>query len=173
MPVLVEGDLTLYDSTVIIEYLEDAYPASPLFPSEPRARARCRLLELEADEVLLAPARLLFHRTEPPGPDTARRAALEGKAIAAEAEIDHNHARLNARLEGKDFLCGGFSVADIATFLVVHYGLRNGGPPIADYASLLAWYRRLKVRPAFAAVLAEIAAADRALSHPVRGVQMP
>src|SRR5579859_4240146 len=49
VPVLIDGDLTLYDSTVIAEYLEEAYPNPPLFPREPKARARCRLLELYAD----------------------------------------------------------------------------------------------------------------------------
>jgi glutathione S-transferase len=55
VPVLVDDDLTLYDSTIIIEYLDDKYPDPPLLPREPKARARCRLLELEADEVLLLP----------------------------------------------------------------------------------------------------------------------
>ena len=50
VPVLVDGDLTLFDSTVILEYLEDAYPTPPLYPAEAKARARCRLLELTADE---------------------------------------------------------------------------------------------------------------------------
>ena len=67
VPVLVDGDLTLYDSTIIIEYLDEAYPAFPLLPREPVARALTRLLELEADEVLLPPIRTLMFRTEPPG----------------------------------------------------------------------------------------------------------
>src|SRR3954470_23619322 len=41
VPVLVEGDLALFDSTLIFEYLEDAYPTPPLYPAEARARARC------------------------------------------------------------------------------------------------------------------------------------
>ena len=41
VPVLVDGDLTLYDSTVILEYLEDAYPQVPLYPAGARDRARC------------------------------------------------------------------------------------------------------------------------------------
>src|SRR3954466_15585127 len=54
VPVLVEGDLTLFDSTVILEYLEDAYPAPPLYPRDPKAKAQCRLVELEGDEILFA-----------------------------------------------------------------------------------------------------------------------
>src|SRR5271163_616489 len=44
VPVLVDGDLTLFDSTLIFEYLEDAYPVPPLYPKGAADRARCRLL---------------------------------------------------------------------------------------------------------------------------------
>jgi len=36
VPVLIDGDLTLFDSTLIFEYLEDAYPVPPLYPKVPR-----------------------------------------------------------------------------------------------------------------------------------------
>ena len=52
VPVLVDDDVTLYDSTVILEYLEDRHPDPPLYPKDPVERARCRQLELAADEVL-------------------------------------------------------------------------------------------------------------------------
>src|SRR3546814_841635 len=65
VPVLVDKGLTLYDSTVILEYLEDAYPAPPLYPSTPEERARCRLFDLFADEIMLVPVRALMHRTGP------------------------------------------------------------------------------------------------------------
>jgi glutathione S-transferase len=32
VPVLIDGDLTLFDSTLILEYLEDAYPRPALWP---------------------------------------------------------------------------------------------------------------------------------------------
>jgi glutathione S-transferase len=38
------GDKTLCESQAIVEYLEDAYPAIPLFPADPLERARCREL---------------------------------------------------------------------------------------------------------------------------------
>ena len=167
VPVLVDGDLILYDSTVIIEYLEDAYPTHPLFPKEPKARARCRKLELEADEVLLVPVRDLMFRSEPPGPDTARRVEQERAAVKAEEVIFANYAALAAKLGTQDYLCGTFSVADIATFMNIHHGLRLGAPPPAGHQNLSAWYARLAKRASFAAVMAEMAAADRELSHPV------
>jgi glutathione S-transferase len=49
IPVLIDGDLILTDSTVIAEYLDEAYPDPPLMPTEPKERARARWLEEYAD----------------------------------------------------------------------------------------------------------------------------
>jgi len=51
VPVLVHGDLEIFDSTQIFEYLEDLLPSPALWPREPKARARARLLEHQSDEV--------------------------------------------------------------------------------------------------------------------------
>jgi len=167
VPVLVDGDLILYDSTIIIEYLDEKHPSPPLFPKQPAARARCRLLELEADEVLMVPVRDLLFRSEPPGPDTAARAEQERKAREAEDAILVHYGRLEAKLGDETFFCGEFCAADIATFMVIHHERRLGGPPLVGYPKLEAWFSRLAGRPAFATVMAEMAAADRELSLPV------
>ena len=52
VPVLVDGEVAIYDSTIIFEYLEDRHPSPPLYPREPGQRARCRVLEAAADEIL-------------------------------------------------------------------------------------------------------------------------
>jgi glutathione S-transferase len=49
IPVLVDGDLALTDSSVICQYLEDLQPAPALFPADIRDRARARWLEEFAD----------------------------------------------------------------------------------------------------------------------------
>ena len=164
VPVLVDGDLTLYDSTLIMEYLEDAYPVPALFPKSPKARALCRLLELEADEVLLNPVRKLMHRSEPPGANTAQK---EESAVHAEVEIASNYEKVAAKLGHQEFLCGEFSVADIATFMTIHHGLRLNAPLLTKTENLASWYERLKARPSIAKVVSEMAAADAILSHPM------
>jgi glutathione S-transferase len=52
IPVLIDGDLVIPDSTVICEYLDDRYPEKPLYPADPALRARARWLEEFADSRL-------------------------------------------------------------------------------------------------------------------------
>jgi len=49
IPVLVDGDLAICDSSVICQYLEDAYPGPSLFPADVKDRARARWFEEYAD----------------------------------------------------------------------------------------------------------------------------
>src|SRR5579862_3872353 len=51
VPVLIHGDVEIFDSTQIFEYLEDLQPTPPLWPKLQSARAQARLLELKSDEV--------------------------------------------------------------------------------------------------------------------------
>jgi len=167
VPVLLDGDLAVYDSTVIIEYLEDAYPQARLLPGTPVERAHCRLYDLFADEILLASLKPLMHRTTSGPRDPERWLALEREARPAEAALDRHFADLSGKLEGRNFLCGTFSAADIAVFMAVFFALRLGGGSLDDHRELAGWYRRLLERPAFAVVAQEMAAADRQLSAPV------
>jgi len=169
VPVLTDGDLTLYDSTVILEYLEDAHPEPALYPQAAQERARCRLLDLFADEIMLTPLRALMHRTEPGARESGRWEANEAGAREAEAVLAAHFGELDRKLRGKDYLCGAFSAADIAVFMPVLYARRLGGPSLKEHRALASWYERLEHRPAFAAVTAEIREADRELSAPVEG----
>jgi RNA polymerase-associated protein len=45
LPTLVDRDLVLYESTVIMEYLDERFPHPPLLPVYPVARAQSRLFE--------------------------------------------------------------------------------------------------------------------------------
>src|SRR5258708_20788932 len=38
VPALIDGDVRIFDSTIILEYLEDKFPSPPLLPREPAAR---------------------------------------------------------------------------------------------------------------------------------------
>jgi glutathione S-transferase len=166
VPVLVDGDLTLFDSTIIAEYLEDAYPDRPLFPRDAKARARCRLLELYGDEVLFAQVRHLLFRTEPPHPDPKLQALREEEGRQADAAIREQYDALQDQLGDREYFCGGFSVADVALFMTVLFALRLKAPRLDGHPALAAWHARVRARPAVSKVADEVAAADRALSPP-------
>lgn len=170
VPVLVDGDLALFDSTVILEYLEELYPTPSLLPTTPQERARCRLLELDADEILFAPVRSLLFRTEPPHADAAIHARRVADGKAAEAAITARFSELETRLGQLDFFLGSqLTIADIALFMTILFTQRLGGPALDPHPALAGWYRRLMARPAFARAAAEIAAADRVLSPALAG----
>ncbi len=45
VPALIDGDTRIFDSTIILEYIEDKWPSPPLLPRDPAARARARMIE--------------------------------------------------------------------------------------------------------------------------------
>lgn len=169
VPVLVDGNVAVFDSTVIFEYLEDAYPKPALYPRDPAERARCRLLDLFADEIMLVPIRSLMHRNTPGERDPERWQANEARAKAAEADIERHFAELETKLANRQYFCGAVGAADISVFMMVFWALRLGGPDLDRRPGLAGWYKRLLRRPAFAGVVDEIVAADRELSAPVDG----
>lgn len=71
VPTLVERDLVLYDTTVVVEYLDERYPHPPLMPIDPLSRARLRLaaVRVEYDWLTLVEAIQAGGR----GADTARK----------------------------------------------------------------------------------------------------
>ncbi|KAK6430238.1 hypothetical protein LTR95_013608 [Oleoguttula sp. CCFEE 5521] len=45
VPTLVDGDFAVFDSTIILQYLEDAYPENPLLPKDAKEKVRVRHVE--------------------------------------------------------------------------------------------------------------------------------
>ena len=49
VPALIDGDVQIFNSTIILEYLEDKFPSPPLLPRDPAARAKARMIEEVCD----------------------------------------------------------------------------------------------------------------------------
>jgi glutathione S-transferase len=160
VPVLVDGDLELFDSTQIFEYLEDLQPEPPLWPRELRARARARLLEHRSDEVYFP------HVVRLMGLQQDLRGEAAQAAIAAAASY---HAGMEAQLAGHDYLAGDYSYADIAFYMAALFGERQGAPLTTATPRLLAWRERMTQRPAVRTVAGAMAAWLASIGRPVPG----
>ena len=147
VPILVDGgaggDLEIFDSTQIFEYFETIRPEPALWPAEPKARARARLLEHQSDEVYFPPiVRLMGLQNAPDDP-----AAVEAR-VAAKAFYDAMERAIGAR----DWLAGAYSYADIAFYMAQLFGARMTAPMDERHPRLLAWRDRMSARPAVAKV---------------------
>ena len=139
-PVLVDEDVTIYDSTIIAEYLEDEYPEPPLLPpvGSSALRARGRMWEDFADTSFTPRVGQLM--AELTKPESDRDA---GRVQRLQQQIEQMLTFLNHELQGQDYLTGQFSVADIA-FVPRLVVLRDLGVDIAqNRLNIDAWAKRM------------------------------
>ena len=147
IPALDDEGFVVYDSTVINEYLEDEYPYPSLMPSDSEGRARARMMEDFRDSHFNPYFVHLIQESRKP---EAERDAQ--RIDNAKVEITKAFDRTEAELQGKDYLAGPFSLADVAFMANIELLDRFGIPvdPV-KYKSTVAWIARLKTRPSFAA----------------------
>jgi glutathione S-transferase len=111
VPCLVDGDLAVWDSMAICEYVNEQYAGGRLWPAEVARRARARSITAEMHAGFAA---LRTHMSM----DIRGRHADRGAAAAARPEVSADIARIQAiwtdclSASGGPFLFGGFSIAD-------------------------------------------------------------
>ncbi len=163
VPVLVDGDLVVYDSTQILEYLEDAVPQPALRPPDVAGRARCRRLEASADEQLFP---LVWNLIEEAFYPAASGKRDEARLATARTAIAAHYDGLDAELKDRVYLSGDFSYADIATFIFVQAASGLGSAPADEQVALCVWLDRMRERPAVAREVAAMNAFIAALMAP-------
>ena len=107
VPILVDGDVTVWDSLAIGEHLAERFPAAGLWPADPRTRARARSVSAEMHAGFPA------LRAEMPMNLRARRPGV-GHTAAALADAERVMAIWRDALDasGGPLLFGGFTIAD-------------------------------------------------------------
>ncbi|WP_119420230.1 glutathione S-transferase family protein [Desertibaculum subflavum] len=164
VPVLLHDGLEIFDSTQIFEYLEDIAPEPPLWPREPKDRARARLLELKSDEVFFPPViRLMGLQQTPDDP----------AAVAAREACAGYYAEIEAALGNRDWLAGPYTYADIAFYMAQIFADRMGAPMPRTAPRLIAWRARMTERPAVARVAGAMARYLISQGRPVPGFMQP
>ena len=115
IPVLVDGDFAISDSSVIAAYLEDSYPGHALLPAEPRQRARARWWEEYANSRLGDILIWSFFYQRIVRPAVWGEAADEERVNRAlERDIPAECDFLEREVAGDGFLFGDIGLADIA-----------------------------------------------------------
>jgi glutathione S-transferase len=112
VPTLVDGDVTVVNSSDIVAYLEHTHPELPVYPANPAARVRARAWERCADTVIDPILADISYWSWAERPDQMPAGMKE----AAQTDLDRIYDALERDLEGQEFVCGGLSIADLALF---------------------------------------------------------
>ncbi|HEY2524862.1 MAG TPA: glutathione S-transferase family protein [Candidatus Binataceae bacterium] len=144
VPVLIDEDTTVYDSTIINEYLEDEYPEPPMLPTvgSSAQRARARLFEDFADTSFTPQVGQLM--AEMARADGERD---QGRLQRLHRSIERALDYLNHELTGQQFLAGEFSVADIGFAPRMLILGELGVQAATNRPNVDAWIRRMLERP--------------------------
>ncbi len=133
VPVLVDGDVTIWDSLAIIEYAAERFPGAQLWPQDAAARAHARSVSAEMHSgfaALREECTMNLHRP-------IRAKALSADACADIARIQQSWSECRARYGKRGpYLFGAFSGADAMYAPVVHrfrtYAI-DVKPDVGDY----------------------------------------
>ncbi len=152
VPALVDGDVAVFDSAIIQAYVEERWPAPPLWPADPAARARLRMIEAAMDTQYEAVTWGMMEVRAFGRAPGAAGAALLARAAGQVAALN---GWLERQLGAADWFNGaGFGCGDIAVVPFVEAAVRYGAPP-APGSALAAWLARARARPSVAATSAE------------------
>ena len=133
VPALIDGDITVWDSLAIIEYVAERFPDAHLWPQDVAARAHARSISAEMHSGFM-PLRnecgMNIHRP-------IRSKSLSDDAKANIARIQQIWTECRARYGGQGpYLFGAFTGADAMFAPVVHrfrtYAI-DVTPPVRDY----------------------------------------
>jgi glutathione S-transferase len=135
VPILELDDGTVIaESLAIIEYLEEIYPNPPLLGADPVTRAITRMWDRRCEiGVYLAASRMALSKGEVS--EHARKTLVARLAL------------VNEGLQGKDWLTGTFSLADITLFIGLETAHRGQFSLDPAWTNLSRWYTAMKARP--------------------------
>ena len=161
VPVLIDDEVELFDSTQIFEYVEERWAAPALWPAARAARAHARQLEHTSDEVFFPHViRLMGLRAQPDPVDSP-------EWRTARAGIESYYEKTEASLDRREYLAGAYTFADIAFYMAQFFAARHTVPITDAHPNLLAWRGRMAARPPVRGVIDRMASYLRSIEYPV------
>jgi glutathione S-transferase len=154
IPVFIDDNVTLCDSTVIAEYLEDCYPSPRLLPADPAARAQVRWMEEFADtrlaDVLIW--RIFYQAVILPFVFGQERDKAKIAKTVAE-DLPQVLAYLEKIAPAEGFAAGELSLGDIAVAVAfANLKWARAEPDPTRWPKTLAWVERTTLIPGLAKI---------------------
>ena len=148
VPVLVDEDEVIYDSTIINEYLEDEYPLPRLMPEDSQGRALVRLLEDYCDNSFIPPTTMLLAQLRKPEAERDTQ-----RVEQAREELRRCLYFLGDKIDGNEYLVGHeFTLADAAFAPRMMVLGRLGFEFEPALATVQSWLVRIRSRPSVRAL---------------------
>jgi RNA polymerase-associated protein len=145
VPTLIDRDLVLYDSRVIIEYLDERFPHPPLMPVDPVTRAQFRLALFRIEKDWYVQAQQIEDAVD-------KRQATRARKILGESIIASNEVFAMK----KYFLSDEFSLVDCSIAPIL-WRLPEYGIDLGDQAEAIEKYMgEVFSRPSFQLSLTEL-----------------
>ena len=143
LPTLVDRDLTLYESRIIMEYLDERFPHPPLLPVDPVSRATSRLYMHRVDQDWYSKMKLI----QADGADAATARKELRESLTATAPV----FAANPFFMSDDMTLPDCSIAPLL-WRLPELGIELPAPakPVLEYA------QRIFDRPSFQASLTEL-----------------
>ncbi|MCR5880907.1 glutathione S-transferase family protein [Phenylobacterium sp. J367] len=163
VPALVDGDVRVFDSTIILEYLDDAYPEPAMLPATAAERARVRMLEEVMDTHFEA---INWGLSEIRWFRRAEGSKADALTAAARRQTDGFYAWLERQLGDRSWFNGeSFGWGDLSVVPYLNGSTGHGHPP-PEGSKLAAWLARANARPSVAAGVADIAKLNAGAAMP-------
>lgn len=150
-PILVDGDRTLLEASVIIEHVASAYPgAFKPVPDDPEAAIEVRMLDRIFDNYISTPQQKVVFDAIRPEADRDPYGVKEARTM-----LERAYQWLDMHMKDREWAAGGgFSLADCAAAPALFYA--DWTHPIDPALGNLKAYReRLLARPSFARAIDE------------------
>ncbi len=157
VPALIDGETTVFDSTIILEYIEDRWPTPPLLPASPADRARARMVEEVMDTHYEA---INWGLGEIGWFGRAKGDLAATLAANAARQTKGFHRWLERQLADRPWFNGeAFGWGDLCVAPYIGGSIAFGHAP-EDGSQLSAWFARVLERPSARDTIAEARAFD-------------
>ncbi len=146
VPVLRVNETSLYESNIVNEYLDEVHGPPKLMPEDPEQRASVRSWMAFADDYFFPS--IFGVRMGP------ERGYSEEQLREARGKLDDALSRLEKQLEGRQYLVGEYSLADIAhagNFHRLRELAEVGDVELDKYPNVRAWMERVESRESYKA----------------------